>query len=279
MFLNFAGITKVFAVSEIKILSWNVYMLPTPIKWSLQKERTQAITEQLIKTNHDLIFFQEAFTQDFREFLSKKLNQKYPFTYYLDSNGDVLNLFGSGLFLMSRHPFKLLDHVYFDECSGFDCFSSKGAFLVEIIIPPNKTLQLSNTHLQAGQNSENIRAHQLKQIKSMFVKNNKKNYPQLLVGDLNINFLVPEFQKALELTEMNYAPLANNQTNNQTTNARVNDCYSTPQTKMWIDHAWISKPTQFKKFEIQIIPSEFNFNTKTCPSSDHQLLEISLYGL
>lgn len=251
----------------------NVYMLPKPIKWTYQNERTDALLEQLKALNYDVIFFQEAFTQNFRETTSKKMSQLYPYSYYLDKPSLLSNLFGSGLLILSRKPMKVLDSVYFNECASFDCFASKGAVLIQVELGHNKSAQVAVTHLQAGQKSADIRFKQIAQIAELLNKHKQPDVIQLLTGDINIDFSNPDFEKALSIAKMTYAPLNGSI---KTTNARSNECYDAPTRKLWIDHLWASDTSALQNWEIKVNDLNFTLNEKNCPLSDHHAIEANL---
>lgn len=214
---------------SLKIVSMNVYMLPKPIMWTYQHKHNIALLEQLKKLNYDVIFFQEAFQQSFRDTTVEKMKELYPHFYYLDKPSLFSSLFGSGVFVLSRKTMKVLDSVYFNDCASFDCFASKGAILVQIELSSTKSIQLAITHLQAGQKSTDIHTKQLTQISEMLKKHKQENTVQFIAGDINIDFSKPDFEKALSLTKMVNAPLNGNI---KTTNTRSNDCYNAPTRKL-----------------------------------------------
>jgi endonuclease/exonuclease/phosphatase family metal-dependent hydrolase len=262
-----------YAAETLNILSMNVYMLPKPIKWSLQAERTQAIANQLENSNYDFIFFQEAFMPSFREEITKKLKGQYPYSYYLDKDGGFLIFFGSGLFVLSRYPMNVLEHVYFKDCGSFDCLAAKGSFLFESTLPSGKTIQFSTTHQQAGPENREIRLKQFVQIKALMAKHYKKDVTQFLIGDLNVDYLEPEYKEGLTIMGMKNAQLVGPI---RTTNARTNDCYDTPTRKMWIDHVWMDQNVKSDKLEMQVKDFSFDYKGKSCPSSDHHGMESKI---
>ena len=251
----------------------NVYMLPKPIKWTYQNERTVALLQQLKTLNYDIIFFQEAFQQSFREATSKEMSALYPNSYYLDKPSLFSNLYGSGLLILSRKPMKILESVYFKDCASFDCFASKGVVLVQIDLGDNRSAQFAVTHLQAGQKSADIRFKQLAQVAELLNKYKQPNVVQFLTGDINIDFSNPDFEKALSMTKMTYAPLNGSI---KTTNARSNECYDAPTRKLWIDHLWASDTSTLQNWEIKVNDLNFDFNQKSCPLSDHHAVEANL---
>lgn len=258
---------------SLNILSWNVYMLPKPIKFSLQALRSQMIAEQLKNTNYDFIILQEAFTSDFRDLVIQELSHQYPYNYHLDRDNNFYHFFCSGLLLLSRYPMKIFDCIYFDNSKGADKFAAKGAVLFEAQLPNGCVVQVGATHLQASRQHGPIRLMQLSQIKNLLQKYQTQNVAQILVGDLNIDFSEIDFSRGLDLLKMKHAPMLSEI---KTTCARVNDCYNTPKEKMWIDHALIDLQTQTRKFEMNVIDFSFSYNNMICPSSDHHAVEIKI---
>lgn len=253
------------------LISMNVYMLPKPIHWSMQNERTNAIANQLASSNFDVVFMQEAFIASFRTSIAEKLKTQFPYSHYLDRDGSWSHLFGSGLFILSRYPIQVLNSMYFADCGGFDCFASKGALIFQLVLPDGKSFQFATTHLQAGPEFGSIRLKQIEAIKAGLNKVKSEGVPQLLVGDLNIDFSDPEFITGLAIMQMNYSPLSGLL---RTTSARSNDCYSTPTKKMWIDHVWFDKSSEGAHPEIEVADFSFDYENKKCPSSDHHAVVL-----
>lgn len=272
IFLLLFGLNAL-AELNLKLVSMNVYMLPKPIKWTYQAERTNALLEQLKTLNYDVIVFQEAFQESFRETTIQTMKELYPHFYYLDKPTMFSSLFGSGIFVLSKKPMKILDTAYFNECASFDCFASKGVVLAQIDLNETKSIQLAVTHLQAGQKSADIRSKQLTQISELLNKHKQNNVVQFLAGDINIDFANSDFEKALSITKMTYAPLIGEI---KTTNARSNDCYDAPTRKLWIDHLWASDITHIKNWEIKVNDLNFKLNKMSCPLSDHHAVEANL---
>jgi endonuclease/exonuclease/phosphatase family metal-dependent hydrolase len=171
---------------SLKILSWNVYLVPWPIHRTLQDERAHAMADQLLVSNYDAIFFQEIFLEKHKDLLWQKLKNKFPNESGL-FKGSGLHLVGSGLWAISKYPLKVIDHVYFTDCEGSDCVASKGGVLIELQLP-NRKIQVLNTHLQAwaGEENSKIRRSQLAQLKVMLDKNKQENILQVAVGDMNV---------------------------------------------------------------------------------------------
>lgn len=257
--------------SDLKILSWNVFMLPRPIKHSLQGERIRAIPKLLSGTDYDFLFFQEAFMAGLRKGLKENLKAQYPFSYYLKNYRILYPYFGSGVFLMGRHPFKVIDHVYYGECGGADCFAAKGAVLVETELPSGRRVQFVNTHLQAKETLGAVRLAQIGRVREMLKKHYRPGVPQIFIGDLNIDVQEPEFQRGMDILQMQHTELVGPI---QHTNSRESDCFQKAlRDKEWVDHVWVSRETALQHSEMRVRVFDFQYQGKTCPASDHHAVE------
>ncbi len=257
---------------EFKVLSWNTYMLPSPIKKSLQKSRIAVIPGKLKQTRFDLLFMQEAFMKSFRKSVKEKLKKTHPHNYYLKSPSFPFPVFGSGLLVVSKYPVKLLDRVYFKTCTDADCFAAKGAALMEITLPTGDKIQVSNTHMQATENAGAIRMKQLGQIHRMLLKHQQPGVPQFLIGDLNIDPREPEFMMGMNLLGMDYGRLTGPIL---WTSGRVNSCYKTGSRHEWVDHMWFSHYPLITNTNMRVRDFTFQRNGKSCPLSDHHAIEAS----
>lgn len=252
-------------------------MLPKPIKFSMQAERTPLIIDELIKSKADVIFLQEAFQSEFREQLNKKLKQTYPHQFYLDRQPSTMTVYGSGVFLLSRHPFKVLHKVYFDDCAKADCFASKGTFLAEMTTAKGQKAQFAPTHLQSNGSLSAIRLKQLADINAIFSINAQNGVPQFLIGDLNIDGLSgTEYKTALDYMHMSSSPLEGEP---GYTNGFPTICYTKPgdDTKEWIDHIWM-KPiiSTARVLNKRVRPYNGVLEGKECPLSDHYAVEATI---
>lgn len=277
---------------EIKLMTWNTFMLPWPVRSSHQEMRTQAMEDFLRRSEFDVIFLQEAFTSRFQRTLETALKEKYPHSFRPEKKPGLFPFLGPGLMVLSKFPLKAVDHVYFDQCASFDCFASKGAHLVELTLPSGKKLQVTNTHMQAGTRYTDIRKLQLDQIRKMMNDHKRKSVPQLLVGDLNIDpALGDEFTGTLALLRMNpvkhelflQAPPAK-----APVSQKIKDFFSAgyevtclkdnkgSRPKL-IDHVLYFEPDQEIRFmNDQILFPEFDLKGKPCALSDHRPRVVTL---
>ncbi len=170
----------------LKILSWNIYMLPVSIKNVGQGKRVQFIAEQMNASDYDVIVFQEAFDRDARYRLSKFLRKEFPFQEGPANAKPSWFRMNSGVWILSRHPMKYLDELDFSNAKGVDKVARKGMLLVEIN-KNGKTYQVAGTHLQSGASVKNdkIRYRQFLEIKEFLEPHTKDDVAQIICGDFN----------------------------------------------------------------------------------------------
>src|SRR6266566_846971 len=90
---------------KLKILSWNIYMLPHFAASKTRKaDRAYAIGELLAQSDYDVVFFQEAFHPRARKIILRDLNKT--FLYHSGpANKKIFSLkTNSGLWIFSKHP-------------------------------------------------------------------------------------------------------------------------------------------------------------------------------
>jgi endonuclease/exonuclease/phosphatase family metal-dependent hydrolase len=263
--------------AEVKVLSWNVYMLPKPIKNSKQKERSLLIAQELKKLDHDVIVLQEAFSQHFRSVVGSALSQSHPYQLRLSKSGAFKQVMCSGIFILSRWPMKFLDSNYFNTCAGADCFSSKGVLLAELE-RDQKKIQLAVTHMQA---SDEFTHQQIRQAQTITVSNLLYPYiqngvPQVLAGDLNIDSMVgQEFAYVLKALNMT----AQGQDLMESTKAQNTNCFTKRDSTRLVrkDHV-LSNAQSSESFSISTTVQRFRgqMNGKNCDLSDHYALSSKI---
>jgi exonuclease III len=255
---------------EVKILAWNVYMLPRPIKFSKQEERLPLIIAELKKLNHDVIVLEEAFWEKFRTEMGEELKSTYPYQHGLGKSGSFSQVMTSGVFILSRRPFEVVGSEYYKECKKADCYASKGVLMVRF-----PGFQLAATHMQSGQADviKEIRKTQLLQVRDFLKKSAVEKIPQLLVGDLNINGLAGnEYDEALRILDMRSTPL-----DGPLTHSSANDisCFENRSERLsWIDHMFEkSNGSLLKTLSKNIRMIKGPIAGKTCDLSDHHAIE------
>ncbi|MFN8322586.1 MAG: sphingomyelin phosphodiesterase [Chitinophagales bacterium] len=169
---------------NLKVLSWNIYMLPAIVPGTHKRERAYAIVEELKKSDFDVIVFQEAFLPAARKIISDGLSTLYPFQFGPANNAGFTIKTNSGVWVLSKIKLELLNTIQFRNCTGNDCFARKGAMLLEGVWN-NKPFQILGTHLQAD-GFNRIREKQMDQIYTeLLAENKKEGVPQIICGDMN----------------------------------------------------------------------------------------------
>lgn len=269
--------TLTASAEEIKLLTWNVFMLPKPINFTKQAERTPMIAAELKKSDYDFIVLQEAWIARFRNTVTKELKDKYPYSIHLPRVRRLFKLLNSGLLILSRHPFEVLNHHYYNNCTHSDCFSSKGVLLIEATLPSGKKVQIATSHLQAWNDKKalEVRKFQLEEANDLFKTYSRPGVPLIFAGDFNIDGKLDlEYPGALKLLGMESTPL---QGTLDYTNSFPIECYKTPgepEAPEWLDHVWIkANETKTEIISKVVKPFMGKFGDKECSLSDHYSVE------
>lgn len=249
---------------EIKILSWNVFMLPKPIKFSMQRQRSPLIGRALRNSGADIILLQEAFTLAFRDQMRKMLASTHPYSESLPQGG---------LLIFSRYPLRPLKAVLFKECAWADCFADKGATISEVQLPSRKKLQVGTTHLQAG-DFPKIRLSQLVQSHQLYESFAQAGVPQIFGGDFNIDANTgEEFHLLISQMGMGQTRLSSELRVSNAINIRCFDTRGGDTRNQHIDHLLLNPRGSSAKFEFMKITVYTSLlGSETCDLSDHHAI-------
>ncbi len=167
----------------LKVLSWNIYMLPPLAKITGKRQRAEKIAELLKNSDYDVLVLQEAFHPAARRLIKTGLGDAFPYQIG-PANRKFSVKTNSGIWILSRHPLTELGSVDYEECEGFDdCFARKGALMVELQFR-GRPVQILGTHLQAG-GPHHIRHSQYQEMRQLLDKHSRQGVPQLVCGDMN----------------------------------------------------------------------------------------------
>ncbi len=171
--------------NKLKVLSWNIYMLPYISLFNDNYNRANAIADELDNSEYHILVFQEAFSTKCRKLLARRLLKNYPYQYG-PANKNITPLkTNSGLWVVSKIPLENLGEIQFTGAKGFDAIARKGAVLFQGVFQ-GATFQLLTTHLQA-ENADDLRSSQCHEIKDQLLNPYyRQNIPQLICGDFNI---------------------------------------------------------------------------------------------
>ncbi|MCE2956851.1 MAG: hypothetical protein LW841_06825 [Flammeovirgaceae bacterium] len=132
---------------KIKILSWNIYMLPSIIKATGKAQRAALIGKTLKHSDYDVIVFQEAFQRKARKKIFDQLKEQFPYQAGPANQKLISYRTNSGLWIFSKHPIVATQSIVFKNRSGVDAFSRKGGLIAEISVH-GTIIQVAATHLQ-----------------------------------------------------------------------------------------------------------------------------------
>jgi len=187
---NISTKSTIIEKNDLKILSWNIKMMPAPYGWFHNSvERAENIIQALKSSEtYDVILFQEAFSRKIRKIIFDGLQSIYPYQI-LPKNQPKIFKTNSGLWVISRNPITLIDEISFSHLREWDKLTSKGAKLYSII-KNEQELYLINTHMQSDYKTKynKVRTDQYTQInKNLILPHMKQGIPLIMCGDLNIS--------------------------------------------------------------------------------------------
>ena len=177
---------KVENPGALKILSWNIYMLPYLSLFNKNDQRARTIADKLNESDYQIIVFQEAFSWKCRSILAKGLLKEYPYQYGPANKNHLPFRTNSGLWIVSKIPLRELGQFQFSKSHGYDAVARKGAVLFQGNFQ-GAAFQLLTTHLQADNSNEGM-GKQCEEIKEHLLNPHyTKDIPQLICGDFNID--------------------------------------------------------------------------------------------
>ncbi|MEI8087700.1 MAG: endonuclease/exonuclease/phosphatase family protein, partial [Paludibacter sp.] len=184
--------------NQLKVLSWNIYMLPYISLFNHNGDRAKAIVAKLHDSDYQIIVFQEAFSSKCRNILANGLIKEFPYQYGPINNNNTPFRTNSGLWIVSKIPLSELASIQFSRSEGYDAVARKGAVLFQGNFQ-GAPFQLLTTHLQAD-NSSAVRGKQCAEIKEHLLNPfYRKDTPQLICGDFNIDMDdTPNYQQMLQ---------------------------------------------------------------------------------
>ncbi|HEX2934519.1 MAG TPA: sphingomyelin phosphodiesterase [Bacteroidales bacterium] len=171
--------------NELKILNWNIYMLPYCNLINRNNKRARAIAEKLLTMKYDIIVFQEAFDQIPRQIIRKKLQHMYPYIYGPANVSRFSFRTNSGLWVLSKVPLNKLEEIEYRNRTGIDAWARKGAVMFQGCWNEHD-FQVVATHLQADSSNDIRRKQCLEVATRLLEKYAIENVPQFVCGDFNI---------------------------------------------------------------------------------------------
>ena len=117
---------------SLKILSWNIQMLPRLVNNNGKAKRARVIVDQLRQKDYDVIVFQELFRKQGQRIILKGLAEKYKYQTPILNKKTISLKTNGGVILLSKHPIREVHQIRYKQRTGFDRLSRKGALLAEI---------------------------------------------------------------------------------------------------------------------------------------------------
>src|SRR5260221_257530 len=262
---------------KLKLLSWNIYMLPGVIS-NLNGGGPEVMETWLAASAYDIVVFQEAFCPLARKKIRRLLETRFPYQAG-PANQKLLSFkTNSGLWIFSTHPILSSQSIIFKNRHGWDALSRKGALMVEINVNGAR-VQIAATHLQNSGGAW-LRHAQCVEFYERLLKPNKKDCtPQLLCGDFNINKKSSEESYHFMLTTLDASDGDLTGDNKFTYDRLNNDLHVEKGTgRDLIDYillrkngAWIDSPHR----QIKVIKNRWHAHHEDL--SDHYALEAEIH--
>ena len=172
---------------DLKILTWNIYMLPLCSRLHGNCKRAEVIAREITHYNYDIIVFEEAFDFRARKILRNQLRGDFPFMYGPANETSFSFRINSGIWILSKVPLRQLEQIEFRNRFGVDAIARKGAVLFEGEWQ-GQPFQLLGTHLQ-NDSPDNVRHGQCQEISDKLLrKYARADVPQIVCGDFNTEF-------------------------------------------------------------------------------------------
>jgi len=173
---------------KIKVITWNIYMLPHYWVHTGQLKRAKQIAEIMKTQDADVIVFEEAWDKKSRDIIREGLRDSFPYESGAPRKS-VWYKSNCGVWIVSKVKIDVVKQIFYKEAKGSDRLASKGAILVE----GEKNgfcFQLVGTHMQSdlnsGKNVQPIRDKQYAELRQELLEPYaKENIPQIVAGDFN----------------------------------------------------------------------------------------------
>ena len=260
----------------LKILSWNIFMLPYISRFNATADRAVQISNEMKKSDYDILVFQEAFSAHGRKILSVRLKKEYPYQYGPANKCIIPFKTNSGLWILSKLPLTRLDDIKFQQSEGFDGIAQKGAVLFTGEFN-GSAFQVLATHLQAD-GKPGIREKQCYQIKNQLLqKHYLANVPQIICGDFNIE--MSDHEHYNNMIQTLDAKNGNINGELQYTYDEINNTLVKNQgeKRKLIDYILVRNENFIQKIERRIQTFYLQIGEKFTHLSDHYALEAEIH--
>ena len=184
---------------QLKLLLWNVWLLPPPLSDRIVRSRAAKISPVL--NGYDLVILNEAFA--FKETLL--LQTRYPHTVVLKRKG-IFDVFDSGVMILSKWPLVQTEMEHYKTRARWDRLACKGVIFVRVQVPGGKEVDVYGTHMQAGFSDaeQRSRDEQSRQLVAFIKCHSDMGRAVVVCGDLNMG---PARNPDLQSYSTHYASL------------------------------------------------------------------------
>ena len=271
--------TKVRSTNDtIKIVSWNIQMTPnvfspfTDIARKKQKKRCPKIIQYLNASEFDIVILQEVFDKKISKEIQKGLSTRYPYILSPIKEGFSIKL-SSGVMILSKHPFNLVDHVIFGVSKKVDKAAQKGCSLIKVNIN-NKSILIAGTHLDSK--NELSKKTQYKILKEKIIDPNiNDSIPMFLAGDFNTDFSDTTYHEMISVLGLTNSSLEDER---PYTFDEFNS-WNNKGHKAWIDFILYQKTKKIKISDYYILRPKMQLDKNTIDLADHYqiILEAVIY--
>ncbi len=190
--ISFLFMRTLLAQDSLKILSWNIQMLPSLAKSNGKVKRARAIVNQLNQKDNELIVFQELFHKRSRRIVTDGLSPLYPHHTQILNKRFLSFKANGGVMIFSKYRIHQVHQIRFKDRTGFDRLARKGAMLAEVEVK-GKLIQVIGTHMQAFGTQEILYSQYQQLAQQLIEPHCKDGVPQLICGDFNtLKSLPPE---------------------------------------------------------------------------------------
>ncbi len=258
---------------ELKVLSWNIYMLPPLIFFNGKRKRARAIGQLLAESDYDIIVFQEAFHRGARRELKRCLQEDYLYKIGPANRRYISLRVSSGVWILSKIPIKKVENICFKERSGFDNrMARKGALMIEGE-KNGQAFQIIGTHLNSGGTPE-LRLSQVRAIwDELMLPFQKENVPQIICGDFNIKKGTNTYKEMMNILKAEDGKLHSTP---NTTYEPTNDMNKT-QREHIIDYIFYKNNGKNTLSTIRKVPKiQYQWNKNHKDLADHNPVEIKI---
>jgi endonuclease/exonuclease/phosphatase family metal-dependent hydrolase len=194
------------AGDELRVMAWNVALIPWPFASDGQRARAAVIP--LLARGHDVVVLSEAFDDDLRDGLARGLRSEYPHRTRVVGKDGLLGLLhqDGGVVLLSRWPIVREAQVVYRDRAGVDALARKGA-IYACVQKGARRWHVFGTHLQSADRAD-VRTRQLEALRRFVdAQAIPADEPVLFAGDLNVDLAGPELPRALSTLDAVLPPI------------------------------------------------------------------------